>query len=107
MKRVMILAMAAVGLLTTPSFGAGNDYVYAVFGDQKERIRKLDRKTTSVCTLKKMIADVFDLNPRKFELRKRDVNGFKLNEDRTLDGDSLMNGSVVAVKEVSHSFQCD
>lgn len=101
MRNVMTFVAAAV-LMSTSAL-AGNDYVYVEFNDEKERLSRLDLKTMSVCSLKQQVAEMFDLQIRKFELK---TGGRRLRDDRTLDGDAVYSGRTIDVVEMSSSFQC-
>ncbi len=100
MKRALMGAIA----LCAVSLPATADYVYVSINGDKERFDVGDRAETSVCALKLRVADAADMKVKKFEL----VNGgIKLNENKTLKGANVMNGITLAIKPVSHSFQCD
>ncbi|MFC3051644.1 ubiquitin-like domain-containing protein [Kordiimonas pumila] len=99
MKKI-ILAAALVAIMA-PAALAG-DRVKVEYNDKIETFDVEGMKITSVCGLKKMVAEEFKLRVSAFDLVK---NNQKLNEDKTLYADSVHSYDTLQVKEKS-SFQC-
>jgi|GEM_PF-2968622 len=102
MKR-LVLTTALAAVMAGPVAAGSSDFVYVAFGELKERIKTGDLDEASVCSVKRMVSEKFNLEMKKFELVK---GGRKLNGDKTLGGDHVYNGTTLEIKPVSHSWQC-
>ena len=102
MKKLMAI-VCCVGTLVASSTTQAGDKVNVEFAGTAERLDVGDVKKTSVCMLKDLVANRFDLNAKKFDLVK---SGVKLRDDKTLYGVNVRNYNKVQVKEVSYSSQC-
>jgi len=100
-KLVLTAALAAV--IAAPAAMAG-DKVNVVYGSGSERFDVDDLKTISVCALKQRLASKYDIDVKKFDLKKK--GGAKLHEDKTLYGAGVRNYNNLEMKEVSRSHQC-
>lgn len=102
MKKMGIAILA--GLLMSVSASAKNDYIFVEYKDVRERIRVLDLDKVSVCSIKAQVADMFDLDERKFDLRRN--HGPRLDDKKTLSGAYVNNANTLMVTEVNRSNQC-
>ncbi len=99
MKKLLIGAAA----ICATSVPVAADYVYVEINGDKQRFNVGDREETSVCTLKRNVADAADMKMKEFDLMK---SGIRLKEEKTLKGSNVSNGNTLTVKPVNRSFQC-
>lgn len=96
-----------VGALAFCSSAAlASDTIKVLYGSGEDRFSVNSVKITSVCGLKHIVANQYDLRISKFDLLKGSGSS-KLDENKTLRGAGISSYGTVTVKEVNYSSQCD
>jgi hypothetical protein len=101
--KTLVIGLTVAAVLSGAA--VASDRIKVVYGSGQEDFTVDDRKTTSVCALKKMVADKYDLKLKEFDLIRGSSN--KLNEDKTLHAAGVWGSTKVYVKIVNYSYQCD